>query len=368
MSIDRQTTIKTHPNIYTDYTPRNMDIYVSEPTQGITEQTGFCLFIAGYGGNSNSKIYRKMRSEFADKYNVITVQCDYFGHEFMQNSQSVIFDLDFDYIAQYLSNDELLHVFEGNVFHPDRFLRVSQKYQMTANTHESLNESMNNFNDMGIMQALDNVTALLYVMNNVSKQGISFNAKKVIVYGHSQGSYLSYLCNAFAPHLISLLIDNSAWLFPNYLVTTRGFSKEFGLMRLNINFNYLANRLPYDFNLLCLPILYQTFHNSCKILSFQGSSDDLVLPRHKRNFCSSVPDCNYLEIGEAQVDGYIFKSTKHGLDADFLNLFDYVMGDQEFDMGTEIKLPTVHIKTDQKIYKVSYESGLPVFVSIGQEH
>jgi hypothetical protein len=363
MSIDREITVTTHPNIYTNYSPRNMNVYISEPSQGINEQTGFCLFVAGYGGNANSNVYKKMRSIFADKYNLVTVQCDYFGHEFMQGSESVIFDLDIDYFAKFLSTDELLHVFEGNMFHLERFIAVSQKYRMTVSANESLNESLDNFNDMGIMQALDNLRALLYVMNQVRAQGVSFNSKKIIVYGHSHGAYLSYLCNAFAPHLISLLIDNSAWLFPNYLMTTRFFSKEFGLMNLNVKFNYLASKLPYDFNLLCLPILYQTFNNSCKILSFQGSSDNLVLPRQKRSFCNIVPNCTYVEIGEEQVDGFIFKSTAHGLDADFLNLFNYVMDGQKFDLGTEVKLPTVHIETEQKIYKITYENGFPLFVS-----
>lgn len=363
MSIQREITIATHPNIYTDYSPRNLKVYISEPTQGINEQTGFCLFVAGYGGTANSNVYMKMRSMFADTYNLITVQCDYFGHEFMQNSESVTFDLDMEYISRFLDDDELMHVFEGNVFHPDRLFMLSQKYQMILNVNESLSESLNNFNDMSIMQALDNLTALLYLMNQVRAQEARYNAKRVIVYSHSHGAYLSHLCNAFAPHLISLLIDNPAWLFPNYLMTTRNLIKEIGLMTLNVEFNYLASKMPYDFNLLCLPILYQTFSNRCKIFSFQGLSDNLVLPKQKESFCSFVPNCTYVEVGEEQVDGSIFKSTAHGLDADFLKLFNYVMGGQKFDMGMEIKLPTVSIETEQKRYKISYDNGVPLFNS-----
>lgn len=48
------------------------------------------LFILGYEGNANSNAYKKMRYEFAHKYNLITIQCAYFGFEFMQESKNLI--------------------------------------------------------------------------------------------------------------------------------------------------------------------------------------------------------------------------------------------------------------------------------------
>lgn len=31
-----------------------------------------------------------MRHEFSDKYNLVTIQCNYFGYEFMQNEKNII--------------------------------------------------------------------------------------------------------------------------------------------------------------------------------------------------------------------------------------------------------------------------------------
>ncbi|CAH2211897.1 hypothetical protein [Tepidibacter aestuarii] len=52
------------------------------------------LLISGFGGHANSNVYKKMRKEFADKYNMVTVQCDYFGWGFMQEEKNIHF---FDY-------------------------------------------------------------------------------------------------------------------------------------------------------------------------------------------------------------------------------------------------------------------------------
>ncbi|MGF9699809.1 hypothetical protein [Paenibacillus sp. MABNR03] len=90
-----------------------------------------------------------MRSVFADEYNLVSIQCDYFGLEFMQ--------------------------------------------------HSPLPESLYNFNDMGIMQALDNLTAIGIVEQILKDNNLNFNAGKVIAYGHSHGAYLAYLLNVLSP-------------------------------------------------------------------------------------------------------------------------------------------------------------------------
>ncbi|WP_223869599.1 DUF2920 family protein [Paenibacillus sabuli] len=102
---------------------------------------------------------------------MVTIQCDFFGWEFMQSV--------------------------------------------------SLNETVSNFNDMGIMQALDNITAVIIVSEFIKDNNLKFNAKKIIADGQSHGAYLAFLCNRFAPNLFSLIIDNSAWIVPAYLTLNR---------------------------------------------------------------------------------------------------------------------------------------------------
>lgn len=63
-----------HPSLFGDK-ERKLIFYYSEPDKGVNEETGILLIIAGFGGNANSNVYKKMRNTFADKYNLLTIQC-----------------------------------------------------------------------------------------------------------------------------------------------------------------------------------------------------------------------------------------------------------------------------------------------------
>ena len=111
---------------------------------------GIVIFIAGFGGHSGSNVYKKMRGLFADQYNMVTVQCDYFGFEYMQK--------------------------------------------------ELLKEDVDSFCDMGPIQAMDNLIALKCVKDYLEEKGISYN-NNIIAYGHSHGAYLAYLMNSLMPNV-----------------------------------------------------------------------------------------------------------------------------------------------------------------------
>ncbi len=309
MAKDYSFKIFGHPNIYNNYSSRELKVYFSEPEIGVDEQTGIVLFLPGFGGNANSNVYQKMRSVFADKYNLITVQCDYFGWEFMQSSL--------------------------------------------------LPESAFNFNDMGLMQALDNITAVIAVEQIILDNKLNYNAGKIIAYGHSHGSYLAYICNVLAPGLFSLLIDNSAWLFPMYLKYDRKLILNSGEVK---NFNYLAKRIIEDKEVLSLPKLYSNFNNTCSILSFHGADDTLIEFSEKRDFCDSVANCKIKQITNQNIDNILFKSSDHGLGADFLLLFDSIMSEiqEEFVHKQSIHVESQKLKSNMFEYSIDYSAKLPI--------
>lgn len=70
--------IPAHYNIYSGATGRELRVDFSIPSEGVNETTGLLLLVPGFGGNIDSKVYSKMRNVFADQFNLITIQCDYF--------------------------------------------------------------------------------------------------------------------------------------------------------------------------------------------------------------------------------------------------------------------------------------------------
>jgi predicted esterase len=227
-----------HPNIYTGDS-REFKIFFSEPESGVNENTGIVLLIAGYGGHAEANVYKKMRRKFADEHNLVCVQCHYFGYEFMQL--------------------------------------------------EFLQETIENFNDMSVMQAMDNLTALLMVIAIIKDNNLNFNTKRIIAYGNSHGAYLAHLCNVYAPDLFSLLIDNAGYMYPMYLVDnhTRYLNvKNKEGENEKIDFRYIAKRksLKMERELIDLNMLYKNFENKCSIVTFQWVNDHIVDATEKKKF------------------------------------------------------------------------------------
>lgn len=352
-----------------NYENRKFDIYFSEPDNGINSDTGVLLFIAGFGGNASSKVYKKMRNDFADKYNLVTIQCDYFGWQFMQQADKIVVPkFDKNQVSRVFTEEDMKKIYKDGKIDFDEFLKQGVKCDLNVIVDADLSgETINDFNDMGIMQAIDNITAVLRVMSILYDNGYEFNTKKVIAFGHSHGAYLSYLCNAFAPTLFSLIIDNSAWIYPTYLKSNRYFIYNIDKFTLNVQFDYFAKKLDIDNEILSLKHIYENFKNICRIVSYHGITDNLISNNEKRDFCIKIDNCDYNEISSSEVDGEIFKSTNHGLDADFIKLFDFSYNklNKHFGKSNFIDLQNdVLIKTDSGEYLINYDNILPEFMKL----
>lgn len=354
-----------HPSIY-EPGERKLRICFCLPEKGTDEETGILLLLAGFGGHTDASVYKKMRQQFADRYNLITIQCDYFGWEFMQESQDLLFNIDRHFLAQRFSAYEIADIYSNGDADIHKLLKHAGNHSIHLTCKANINENLTNFNDMGVMQAVDNIKSVLAIKDYLSNNLLNLNYNKVIVYGHSHGAYLSYLCNAFAPGLFTLLIDNSAWLLPAYLEKDRLLHYQNGDALLTVQFQYLAKETCPDKQILTLPSLYKQFKNNCNIISFHGVTDELVNHLEKRNFINSIPKANYYEVSEYRLDGRIFNSTNHGLGADFLELFAYVMDELYNEQwinpsSDKFSLPdNTSYRTERFQYTFNYHKGVHV--------
>lgn len=342
---------------------RKIRVYFSIPEKGINEDTGLLLLISGYGGKASSNIYKKMRSQFADEYNLVTIQCDYFGYEFMQLAENICPNIDQEKLKGIFSVEEISEIYGNGKLNFDVLLNLGSKYCVNISANADLSkENVDNFNDMGILQAIDNVTATLNVMNILYDNNYCFNSKKIIIYGHSQGAYLSYLCNAFAPSLFSLIIDNSAWLSPRFLTENRLLNYKCGNLTVHVYYDYLARKVIDDTEILDLSYLYSKFQNNCNIISYHGVDDDLVSYIDKFIFCNNANNCIYNKISDDKVDNIVFGSTNHGLNANFIELFNYTMSkfDVKFEKDEYFDLQNkVVFETSKHKYIIDYRNIIP---------
>lgn len=327
-----------HNSIYSNnylennYKRRKVNTKFSIPKNGVNKETGILLFIAGYGANSNSKVYRKIRSEFADKYNLVTIQCDYFGWEFMQSEI-----LDFNILKE--DENEII-------------------------IKNCLSETLDNFNDMGVMQALDNIVATLKVIEYLKRKKFKFNANKIIIMGNSHGSYLGYLCNAMCPGLYSHISDNSAWVYPKYCNSDRLLIIPKGNSVVKVLYSYKVKNMKSEVIGLRIRDLYKLWENKCKIVVYHGADDALISAEDKYQGIKNIKNIDFNIINKDKVDGVIFKSTTHGLNADFLNLFEKFH--KEYCVNITLK-EDINISDTVNMpggYFIDYTSGIPIIINL----
>lgn len=356
---DYKITIPAHPSVY-DPKPRELDIFFSEPSGGINEETGLLLLIAGFGGHAESRVYKKMRRLFADQYNLVTIQCNYFGFEFMQDPTNM--NIDLKVLRSIFNAEEMKRIYNDGKIYFHNLLDYGSKYEKTVKFDEILEESPANFNDMGVMQAVDCITALLVVIEILKDNKYSINMGKIITYGHSHGAYLSYLCNSFCPGLISLIIDNSAWLLPQYLIFDRFYYYDRDKFLVKIYYKYMAKKVDVDKKIRDLDYLYKKKSTDCNIICYQGTKDKYIDQKEKMRFINRFAGSEFIVIDDSKIDGIMFKSTGHGLGADFIRIFEHSMNDFDifFKYHNELILKNCTFVTNKAKYSFTYDTGVPL--------
>lgn len=353
MSKEYEIEVIAQPSLYKPK-DRTLRIYFSEPDAGIHENTGILLLISGYGGQANSNVYKKMRSQFADTYNMVTVQCNYFGWEYMQSNTDI--RITGDMLEKTLTEEEkklLLTDFNTN----KHIFR-----EKTIDINMQLNETLENMNDMGPVQAIDQLTALKVVTDIILQNGLVFNKKKIVLYGFSHGGYISYLCNALMPGVVTTIIDNSAYVFPSNLNYNRTlmWQEEAGY-NVCIIYDYLIKNIVFDKDIYDLNYLYERQNSNVKVISFHGLNDTMAPIKDKLVFLEKISNSICEVIDENRIDGDMFNSTKHGLGADFLKLYDYA--ERKYGSESEregLQFGSHIIETEKCKYFICFDDEIPL--------
>lgn len=345
--------IPAHHTIWNGYNKRELRIEFTIPEKGTNEETGLFIFVPGFGGHIDSNVYKKMRSQFADIYNVVTIQCDYFGSRFMQGVDEFTFNDETSFLAKTFSAEEILQIQKDS----SNLIPLLQNKEKEFPVYAKLDETLDEFADMSYMQSIDLITAIEAVKIILTKNGFQYNEQRIIGFGQSQGAYLLHLSNRLVPHLFSQIVDIAAWVSPVYLEYTRCLYTQ----KLSVYFNYLAHDILQDREALTLHQLYKNFENGAFIYSAIGTTDNLVNVEDKKASLSKLDHVQFEIIDSTKVDNVIFKSTNHGLDADFIELVKYVlkMKPQHHNTNEHHLFYTV-TSANTKIH-VDYRNGLPLF-------
>ncbi|MGF7440757.1 DUF2920 family protein [Campylobacter concisus] len=199
----------------------------------------------------------------------------------------------------------------------------------------------NEYQNFGLMQALDVLNALLYTKKYINNG--RFEYLPVIMVGSSHGGYLAHMCAKIAPWLVDAVIDNSSYAI--FLWRLIGFGKEIDFTRFagcgtrvlykNLNLYFcdktywtLNKSSPYYFsdarkkirNILNLDHLnvqsgyekpiYVSYHCICdKEIAPAKDKTELYEALKKLKFDATL----HMIKDESEVDGKFIKSLTHGM-------------------------------------------------------
>ncbi|MCR5651821.1 MAG: DUF2920 family protein [Lachnospiraceae bacterium] len=322
----------------------------------MTKDTGILMFICGYGANSQSNVFRKMRDRFADSLNMITVQCDYFGLEYMWTPKSGL-----QILQNLVMGQEELSCYSEDEAKAIFFDRIKNNtYKWTVRQKESLGS----LNDMGPVQAMDILNALYSLDSFLSVNGIDYDRHKIVVFGNSHGAYLAELCNSYMPGVISAIIDLGGYVFPGYL-SPQGFRTIRTIVDgynavLDIRYDDLIKHIVMDREIYDLKALYADECGKAKIIAFHGEDDFLTPPDEKKEYIGRSDNWIFNLITGDDVDGEIITSSAHNLGADFIKLIQHTFDNYTLRSDEEkMRFGSTVFETDTAIYDIAIRNGRP---------
>ena len=87
--------------------------------------------------------------------------------------------------------------------------KIPQDYRSPLSI--SLQPTKNEYQNFGLMQALDIINAIYFVRKHHAKFKLA-KTPKTLLFGTSHGGYLGFLCAKFAPWLIDAVVENSGYV------------------------------------------------------------------------------------------------------------------------------------------------------------
>ncbi|MHA7737198.1 DUF2920 family protein [Campylobacter coli] len=310
------------------------------------------------GGAEDMNNYIYVDDYLARNYNVAIININYhcIGNRPHLDSSFYLDDIDKIILDTSLKTINLNHinVFDINSYENlnNAFIRIDQEIQKLKlnqklnqnyklRTHVSFLPSKNEYQNFGIMQAMDILNAIFYIKEN-SPFKLMGGGIRTILFGNSYGGYLANLCAKIAPWSIDFILDNSSFvnLFGN-IFRLIGFGKEIDFTRYHGTYDdtlfkniflYLSDKTYWNNNkfskkyfsnarkIIREPLnkehlIIQSLYPNPKYILYHSIFDERSPFENKENFVHILKELNFKVefFAVSQVDNKFIKNLNHGM-------------------------------------------------------
>ncbi len=352
---------RPHPDIELGVPREKIEYSVRLPSQGLSPETGLILYIPGCGFRHNDAYAEKLLPHLADTYDCLALSVGYQGYGLYSGLTERRPAPDFFAMLEKHHGVSVTATTSMNVSAiAVAVCREMAKRGVTSlHPHcQTVSTGVDGYANFGVLPTLDHLQVLGVVLRDYP-----VNRKRLFALGTSYGGYLALLLGKFAPNTFRLIVDNSGFSGPgDTLETLLGITIGVGTVQI-VNRSLLAfSADPQSPNFLTparmeirdIAVAGHYGFPSTTVLHSYHSEVDTVAPTKAKKRLAEVlkrhRDYDLRLVGEDDIDGRLFKTTAHGMNASLRGLFEvsYRRWSErngtwpettDFDLGTVVRLP-----------------------------
>lgn len=302
---------------------------------------GLAFLIPGFGGDTDADYAQALRRHVVERHGLAAVSVRYHCHSARPaNGAGLSID---PRDGVFLVGLAAMNGVElGDPRDIVDVIRRLSAANVECEIRATLEPARDEYQNFGIVQAMDHLT----VLGDLVEQGVTFDRSRIIAMGSSHGGYIAHMIAKIAPRTLALVIDNSAYVQPPMEFLGRPTSIEYAdavapgitaFCRVRSGWSHDNRQAPdfYDRNRdLVRDLGYPPHLAAAHALGEGGpafrmviaATDDISPPDIKSRQAAAHRatgfDSQLAVIGEAELDGRVFKRLIHGLDASLAGLFD----------------------------------------------
>jgi pimeloyl-ACP methyl ester carboxylesterase len=320
-----------HPDIELGVRRRALEYLACAPDAGIDRDTGLALFVAGYGMEPCGSYAQSLLGHLANRYNCIAASVNYFGADLEPKARMVPMPDFFTKLAEQYGltvsaprgvdvTELLRHVLSLLAANGIRVLNPACRIALVAEE----------YNSMGFLPALDHLQVAHRLMTEHA-----LNRQRIFAIGTSYGGYVASLMAKIAPDTFRMVVDNSGFASAedDILGVMGMMGTSLGDLAMTVQTVHCWSPDPAAANYFAKPrreirSLSEPRHhqpNTTRIYAYHAAGDTVAPTASKlrlREAYAGRVAYDLRIIDETGIDGRVFKTLAHGMDASMRGLFE----------------------------------------------
>ena len=367
----------SHPDIELGLPRQEVEAFVTVPAETGNQPLPLVITIPGYGQTADNEYFReKLNPYIAERYGGLVMSVNY--HGIMKAPKPFDFSQLAGLLADFRDHYGWSPVSATNLQEAvSEFVLWASAQgikRLPVSMKEHLHFGYPEYLSFGFLPALDHFRAI-----GELAQRYRFDQRRIVLFGTSYGGYIANLMSMYAPNTFSLVIDNSGFarvllrdiLSAELLDGEQQREISYGESKLTFPF---TPSYPWTLNEIA-PTYFSDARRSIRSLLhaghwvasasrhcvFHSVADDLVSVAEKDRVVEILREqgrvVDYHRIEASAIDGRIFKTAGHGMDASLRSLFEIAVPAAIPELGgmTDYELKSIaSFRCGNETYRFSY--------------